>query len=72
MKRFVEWPTEPYWRFRWWVWAVSVPDPPSVYNTLHKHQITNADHHVMMERWQADEPKRGVPPSVRKHRENYP
>lgn len=68
--RILERLTEPYWRIRWEWWSViSYPSMPSLYNMRHTHQITNEDHAVMVERWEKTEPARGVPPSVRKHRE---
>lgn len=62
--------TEPYWRIKWYWWLlVRSPLSPSVYNTLHQHQITSADYDIMVKRWEVEEPARGVPPAVLKHRE---
>lgn len=68
--RIIERVTEPYWRIKWnWWFFVHTPQIPYLYNMRHRHQITNADYLVMMARWEAKEPSRGVPPAVRKHRE---
>jgi hypothetical protein len=69
-QRIMERLAEPYWRIKWWWWFLpGSPRLPVSYNIFHRHNITMADYEIMVTRWEAKEPSRGVPPSVRKHRE---
>lgn len=54
----------------WWSWYLfGYPETPETYNKMYQHQITDADYEIMLQRWEAKEPRKGVPPSVRKQRE---
>jgi hypothetical protein len=47
-----------YWRVRWCIWYLPLSPSPS-----------DPDYRAKEKRWKACEPTKGIPPSVRRHRE---